>query len=164
MKIQNLQKLLTFVQSLISQYNLTFLHSLSKMANKKFIKLTILGGISLGSFFAGTYYARPKSTLFGPAASKPCLPIFGTVSAATPFSPISQENHANRISQIMKYGFPGLDNIRSFDDYVLSYDRRNKVAHWVFEHLSADNTKYNENVDRSKCEFKPDDSLHKFFR
>ncbi|XP_026480901.1 endonuclease G, mitochondrial-like isoform X2 [Ctenocephalides felis] len=64
----------------------------------------------------------------------------------------------------MKYGFPGLDNVRSFDDYVLSYDRRNKVAHWVFEHLTKETVKQNDEVDRSKCEFTEDKSIHPYFR
>lgn len=55
----------------------------------------------------------------------------------------------------MKYGFPGMDNIRSYSDYVLSYDRRNRVAHWTFEHLTPQSVEANENVNRSKsdCEF-----------
>lgn len=64
----------------------------------------------------------------------------------------------------MKYGFPGLDNVRSFSDYVLSYDRRNRVPHWVFEHLTADSIAKNEAVDRSKSEFRSDTSIHAFFR
>lgn len=64
----------------------------------------------------------------------------------------------------MKYGFPSLDNIRSFDDYVLSYDRRNRVPNWVFEHLTKANIAPNDQIDRSKCEFMPDESIHPFFR
>lgn len=71
---------------------------------------------------------------------------------------------ASRIAQIMKYGFPGLDNVRSYSDFVLSYDRRNRVAHWVFEHLTAESIKPNDKVDRAKCDFKADESIHPFFR
>ncbi len=53
----------------------------------------------------------------------------------------------------MRFGFPGLDNVRPLDDYVISYDRRNRTAHWVFEHLTSDGVAYNKNVDRSKCDF-----------
>lgn len=100
--------------------------------------------------------------------SKPGLPVFGTVSAAVPMTadelkPVIPSN-TSRISQIMKYGFPGLDNVRSYSDYVLSYDRRNRVAHWVFEHLTATSIKPNDNVDRSKCDFRSDESIHPFFR
>jgi endonuclease G len=64
----------------------------------------------------------------------------------------------------MKFGFPGLDNVRSFDDFVLSYDRRNRVPHWVFEHLTRHSVKHNPTVDRAKCEFYEDLSVHPFFR
>lgn len=91
------------------------------------------------------------------------------MSAATPFEPaVINKNEVvatpSRVSQIMKYGFPGLDHVRSYSDYVLSYDRRNKVAHWVFEHLTAEIVKQNDAVDRAKCCFKPDESIHPYFR
>lgn len=95
---------------------------------------------------------------------KPGLPIFGTVSAASPVVADSVIPASTRTAQIMKYGFPGMANIRSFDDYVLSYDQRNRVANWVFEHLTRDSVRHNDAVDRSKCEFAPDPSLHPFFR
>jgi endonuclease G len=68
------------------------------------------------------------------------------------------------LPQIMKYGFPSLDSIRSFQDYVLSYDRRNRTPHWVFEHLTRSNCKSTTGVDRSKCEFFEDSSIHPYFR
>jgi endonuclease G, mitochondrial len=86
------------------------------------------------------------------------------VSAATPIQSPSTVVPVNRISQIMKHGFPSLDSIRSFDDFVLSYDKRNKVAHWVFEHITPNSVRSNESVDRAKCDFKVDDSVHPFFR
>jgi len=64
----------------------------------------------------------------------------------------------------MRFGFPGLDHIRSHSDYILSYDRRNRVAHWVFEHLTAESTRRAENVDRQKSAFEEDKSLHPYFR
>ena len=82
----------------------------------------------------------------------PGFPLAGSVSAATAIMPGKQETGlvvreqqelvpepgpaAGRVGQIMRFGFPGLDNIRSHSDYVLSYDRRNRVPHWVFEHLT----------------------------
>ncbi|KAH8351350.1 hypothetical protein KR084_009828 [Drosophila pseudotakahashii] len=42
------------------------------------------------------------------------------------------------VAGIMKYGFPGLDEIHVYKNFVLSYDRRNRIAHWVCEHLKAD--------------------------
>lgn len=102
--------------------------------------------------------------------SKPGLPVFSTVSAAAliPRNEIvgspTLVSAENRVAQIMKFGFPSLDNIRSFDDYILSYDRKTRTAHWVFEHLTADHVKHNDGVDRSKSDFKADESIHEFFR
>lgn len=64
----------------------------------------------------------------------------------------------------MKYGFPGLDNVRSFQDFVLSYDQRNRIAHWVFEHLNKETLKKNEKISRALCKFTEDESVHSYFR
>ncbi|XP_015599283.1 nuclease C1 [Cephus cinctus] len=148
-----------------------------------FVKISVLSSIGVGSWYAGQLCERIKhenkekdirAGLFSSYGIKnvPALPIFGTVSAATPLVPADHQGDmgsglstkATRISQIMKYGFPGLDNVRSYDNFVLSYDRRNRVAHWVFEHLTKETLKPNDSIDRSKCEFKPDTSIHPFFR
>ncbi|KAK9882221.1 hypothetical protein WA026_019735 [Henosepilachna vigintioctopunctata] len=127
-----------------------------------------IGGFGVSCFCSGIYYQRNFATWeYGNLKPYPALPIFGTVSAATPFTPQIADQKmsvAKRVSQIMKYGFPSLDNVRSFEDYVLSYDRRNRVANWVFEHLTAETVKHNPDVDRAKCDFKPDESIHHFFR
>lgn len=49
-----------------------------------------------------------------------------------------------------------MDNIRIFSDYVLSYDKRNRTAHWVMERLTAESVKRNEAVKRENCDFKED--------
>ncbi|KAL1455711.1 hypothetical protein WDU94_009785 [Cyamophila willieti] len=77
---------------------------------------------------------------------------------------IANSTKPQRIAQIMKYGFPSLDSVRSFDDFVLSYDKRNRTAYWVFEHLTKENTAYSESVNRSKSEFFEDGSIHEYFR
>ncbi|MEM7479416.1 MAG: DNA/RNA non-specific endonuclease [Planctomycetota bacterium] len=41
-------------------------------------------------------------------------------------------------SDIMKYGFPGTARLIFRKGYVLSYDGRNRTAHWVAERLSRD--------------------------
>ena len=51
-----------------------------------------------------------------------------------------------------------------FRDFVVSYDRRNRTAHWVFEHLTAASVSRNDQVDRQKSAFKEDKSIHPFFR
>jgi DNA/RNA endonuclease G (NUC1) len=70
----------------------------------------------------------------------------------------------HRLGEIMKHGYPSLDNLRIFDNYVLSYDRRNRVANWVFEHLKPTMLIPLENTDRGKSEFKEDDQIHPYFR
>ena len=65
--------------------------------------------------------------------------------------------------KIMKFGFPSLENLRVYDDFVLSYDRRNRNAHWVFEHLTPDKLNM-KNVDRSKSQFFEDQVVHEKFR
>lgn len=78
--------------------------------------------------------------------------------------PAEIKPEASRPAQIMRFGFPGTDSVRFLNDYVLSYDRRNRTAHWVFEHLTKESLAYNDKVDRSKCEFTEDPEVHPFFR
>ncbi|XP_043683557.1 endonuclease G, mitochondrial [Vespula pensylvanica] len=136
----------------------------------------------LGGWYIGKYSKQGKhshteedngTSIFRNIKRMPGLPIFGTVSAhENLLEPSDVESDmgsklsatATRVSQIMKFGFPGYDNIRSYEDFILSYDRRNRVAHWVFEHLNKERLQYNENVNRSKCEFTPDTSIHPYFR
>ncbi|XP_027218049.1 endonuclease G, mitochondrial isoform X1 [Penaeus vannamei] len=77
--------------------------------------------------------------------------------------PVPSPN-APRIAQIMRFGFPSLSNVRSLNDYVLSYDTRNRIPYWVCEHLTAENVAKNPNVDRAKCDFHEDTSVHQYFR
>ncbi|EAT38534.1 AAEL009589-PA [Aedes aegypti] len=160
------------------------------MSTKLASRFLVLSSVGIGSYFVGSFVERRKTidlpvchretetfdyvneqgagSFLREIVSKPGLPIFGTVSAASPI-PAEQKSSAvpanvSRVGQIMKYGFPGLDNVRSYDDYVLSYDRRTRVAHWVFEHLTAESVKANDAVDRAKCDFKADESIHPFFR
>ncbi|KAK0172674.1 hypothetical protein PV328_005964 [Microctonus aethiopoides] len=155
-----------------------------KYATSIMLKLSAIASASVGGWYAGLHYERIQQLNNDKNKGvdtfscsnfklKPGIPIFGTVSAATPFIPDENNNSemglkfsssSGRMAQIMKYGFPGLDSVRIFDDFVLSYDRRNRVAHWVFEHLTKENLHKSEDVDRSKSVFKSDESIHPFFR
>lgn len=64
----------------------------------------------------------------------------------------------------MKFGFPTMDQLKWRSDYVLSYDRRNKTANWVFEHLTEDSCRRRDGVERKKCNFVSDPSVHPFFQ
>ncbi|PRD29385.1 UNVERIFIED_CONTAM: cps-6 [Trichonephila clavipes] len=68
------------------------------------------------------------------------------------------------VSWTMRFGFPSYDTIRTMKSYVLSYDRRNRVPNWVFEHLTPELIAYDENINRSKSEFFEDNSIHVYFR
>ncbi|CAH2057151.1 unnamed protein product, partial [Iphiclides podalirius] len=137
------------------------------MISKKLMQVVQLSAVGLTGYCIGHGF-RDKNDLIDSLIeldgkklrNLPGLPIFGSVSAAAPYT----ESGSSRVSQIMKYGFPGMDNVRSYDDFVLSYDRRNRIPHWVFEHLTKAHVEKNDQVDRSKCDFKPDESIHPFFR
>ncbi|VDO98343.1 unnamed protein product [Soboliphyme baturini] len=64
----------------------------------------------------------------------------------------------------MAFGYPGFDNLRTFEDFVVSYDSRTRTAHWVMEHLTPDRMVYSKEVDRKQCVFSEDQSIHPFFR
>nr|XP_012220787.1 PREDICTED: endonuclease G, mitochondrial [Linepithema humile] len=151
-------------------------------ARRMVFNLTALTSASLGGWYFSKFFEQRRCSneenngIYASSTagirSMPGLPLFGTVSAAVPLTPVEgnpemgskMSSTATRVSQIMKFGFPGLDHVRSYEDFVLSYDRRNKVAHWVFEHLTKERLQYNNEVDRAKCEFKSDESIHPFFR
>ncbi|EDV35777.1 uncharacterized protein Dana_GF12638 [Drosophila ananassae] len=140
------------------------------MSGRGVTSILTIGATALGAFYLGSHLERQRR-IDGPSDGHPRLPglpTFGTVSAASLIpaqeSNISLAATPSRIGQIMKYGFPGLDNVRSHSDYVLSYDRRNRVPHWVFEHLTPDSVAKNDAVDRAKCDFKQDESIHPYFR
>lgn len=143
----------------------------------------IIVAVSLGAtcYYAGTYHERkqileqlqnimPDIDRVMKIPPKPLIPIFGTVSAASAISPyVPPESNITvgaRSREIMRYGYPNMDpdTVRSHQDYVMSYDRRNRVAYWVFEHLTKDSVKSNDAVDRAKCQFVEDPSIHPFFR
>ncbi|KAL7738742.1 hypothetical protein ACLKA6_017934 [Drosophila palustris] len=78
------------------------------------------------------------------------------------FDPQIEEVH--HVQRIMKYGFPGLDDVRIYSDFVLSYDRRNRIAHWVCEHLQGSNLHGQPGVRRSSATYRPDMSVPSTFR
>ncbi|KAK6637053.1 hypothetical protein RUM43_010727 [Polyplax serrata] len=148
-------------------------------------RFSILSGTAITAYLAGRYQSQYETSF--ESNDGPGVPVFPKIYAATPLiedskiSVVSTQNIkdsdlagqrdknesipvAVRVSQVMKFGFPSLDNVRSFEDFVLSYDKRNRVANWVFEHLTKDTVKYNDKVDRSKCDFFEDESIHPYFR
>ncbi|EDV99332.1 endonuclease G, mitochondrial [Drosophila grimshawi] len=76
----------------------------------------------------------------------------------------TEDGTAHRVQRIMKYGFPGLDDVRFYSDFVLSYDRRNRVAHWVCEHLQKSNVQGLRGVGRGRANYRSDWSVPSNFR
>ncbi|XP_022221066.1 endonuclease G, mitochondrial isoform X1 [Drosophila obscura] len=70
----------------------------------------------------------------------------------------------SHVAGIMKYGFPGMDEIRVYKNFVLSYDRRNRIAHWVCEHLKGECLAYRDPQTLEKPnEYIPDQSIPTMF-
>ena len=97
-----------------------------------------------------------------PAITEPAVPLMP--EKPKDLIPAEPPKGYSRVAEIMRFGFPGFDNIRSRRDYVVSYDTRNKTAHWVFEHLTAESVRKNDSVDRLNSDFKEDTSIHPYFR
>ncbi|EDO45231.1 predicted protein [Nematostella vectensis] len=72
------------------------------------------------------------------------------------------EQYARR-NEIMRFGYPGYENLKYRDDYVLSYNRRLRLPNWVCEHLTVERLRKRV-ADRSKCDFTIDTSVHPMFR
>ena len=132
-------------------------------------------GTGIGTGIAIEKYRRDGQPIrFGNVlAAKP----FDSQIANTPSTGIDKTNRdmsvdskldltpksSKRIEEIARHGFPSLDTIRSFDNFILSYDRRNRTANWVLEHLNREQIS-GEPIDRSTMEFFEDSSIHEYFR
>uniref|UniRef100_A0A7E4URI0 Endonuclease n=1 Tax=Panagrellus redivivus TaxID=6233 RepID=A0A7E4URI0_PANRE len=129
--------------------------------------------IAVGSYIIGANYPSLHENL-APSFLKSAKMATAVVPAdrhqivgvEAPVKPTDPEpwTSPSRAGQIMRFGWPGFDNLRTYEDFVLSYDRRTKTAHWVIEHLTPDRMTYDPSVDRSKCAFRPDESIHEYFR
>lgn len=107
---------------------------------------------------------------FSIASSSLCSLV--SLRAATPFAPQETvessvavpQQPMNAVQNMVKYGFPSMDNLRSYEDFMLSYDRRTRVPNWVLEHLTPEKVTVNEGVERSKMQFVEDQSVHAYHR
>ena len=80
-----------------------------------------------------------------------------------PFTP--SIHPTNRSAEIMKFGFPSLDSLRSFDNFVLAYDKRSRNPHWVFEHIKPEHVINSDSgADRNDSKFNEDKNIHQYFR
>ncbi|XP_002134807.1 endonuclease G, mitochondrial [Drosophila pseudoobscura] len=75
-----------------------------------------------------------------------------------------QYKEISHVASIMKYGFPGMDEIHVYKNFVVSYDRRNRIAHWVCEHLKGECLTYRDPQTLEKPnEYIPDASIPTMF-
>lgn len=63
-----------------------------------------------------------------------------------------------------KYGLPSRDNLRIFNDFILSYDRRLRSPAWVIEHLTPEKLRDRELTNRNRSRFFEDSAIHEYFR
>lgn len=61
-----------------------------------------------------------------------------------------------------QHGLPSTDNLRIFNDFILSYDRRLRAPIWVLEHLTPEKLK--GDASRDGVEFEEDKAVHEYFR
>lgn len=134
---------------------------------------TLAGASTLG-WNAGRWSSSdPEETR---AARHPGMPLSMTsleaadlIPAPRPSSidtslPNKSEDHVTRITKIMRFGFPSGTRVRQLSNFVLSYDRRNRVPLWVFEHLTPESIRKTDGVDRDHSRFHTDEVLHPYFR
>lgn len=123
--------------------------------------LSTITALAIGSF-GGAYFEKHKDQFKVNATTS----IIPSPDVAVPplIKPTKQDSKVSRVNYIMKHGYPSFDSIRTFDNFVLSYDRRLRASNWVFEHLNADNLKRNADINRKECDFFEDKSIHPYFR
>ncbi|GCC44179.1 hypothetical protein chiPu_0028103 [Chiloscyllium punctatum] len=66
-------------------------------------------------------------------------------------------------TEIVKFGFPTVPQLRSRESYVLAYDPRTRNAAWVLEQLDAGRLQL-KGSERGRCEFREDPSVHEYHR
>lgn len=139
------------------------------------LRTSLVGLIGLGAGVALERHRRdgPPNAWGRVMAAKPFDPQIGSTSSPPTVDAAKQLDvwsgagsggpPTGRVEMIARHGLPSLDTLRSYENFVLSYDRRNRTANWVLEHLTKDCLS-GEGYDRSNMEFFEDHSIHEFFR
>ena len=119
------------------------------------------GIFSAGAFALGLATER-HFHLYADASDQPIHSV-DTVDGFLPGKPGNVGVTESYTSRMARFGFPTLDSLRSYPNFVVSYDRRNRISNWVMEHLTRENLK-SDSYDRKGIEFVEDKSVHHFFR
>nr|XP_015222367.1 PREDICTED: endonuclease G, mitochondrial isoform X2 [Lepisosteus oculatus] len=127
------------------------------------VSLTVGAGIGAAWVGLKSEGLGTQEQLDGVLKRIPVLPIPSVDALATDLTHY-QKNLAgtSRATSVMKYGFPSLSNIKTRESYVVSYDSRNRTAHWVIEQLNGETL--TGDSDRKFCDFKEDDTVHSYHR
>lgn len=77
---------------------------------------------------------------------------------------VATKEAQNFTKKATEYGLPSYENLLFRDNYILSYDNRLKQPSWSLEYLTNDTVSDREHSRfRYHC-FRPDQSLHEYFR
>lgn len=73
-------------------------------------------------------------------------------------------NYGTFETELEKYGIPTSDNIRSMDDFLISYDTRNRIPYWVLEVINLKNLNRSQGNNRKNKKFVSDKNFYKTFQ
>lgn len=77
---------------------------------------------------------------------------------------LDQVRAAKNFKHSARFGLPSRDNLRLFNDFVLSYDRRLRSATWAMEHLNKNKLAYRDGINRDESKFHEDEEMREYFR
>lgn len=133
-----------------------------------------LAGSILGIAFERLPPASEWPTVFQTASAASAIitrrqaddltPNTDDIHSAYKIPDVNPQLSATNLKHSAKFGLPSNDNLRLFNDYILSYDRRLRAAAWVIEHLTPEKLKVRDQARRDKSKFKEDEAIHEYFR
>lgn len=129
-----------------------------------------LAGSILGIAFERLPPASEWPTLFQTASAASAIvprqggDQFYDVPLSYKIPDVNPQLSATNLKNTAKFGLPSNDNLRLFNDYILSYDRRLRAPAWVIEHLTPEKLKVREKASRDRSKFKEDEAIHEYFR
>lgn len=91
------------------------------MIHRNILFASVACAFSVGYGF-GTFFNGEKPCLAATINSSPPIDLV-PINKSRSTDDLTITANANRTMTIMKHGYPSLDNLRIFENYVLSYDR-----------------------------------------
>ncbi|XP_048759715.2 endonuclease G, mitochondrial-like [Ostrea edulis] len=132
-------------------------------------------GIVIGSYCGlSSHFHHQSNEKLGDFKDDNCVtasPLSETLKSYLPVSTVCascwvgiKPKSPNPFQEISVFEGYRRDPFRTFENYVVHYDRRNKVPRWVFEIITKEQVDKNDNVTRNACSFTEDLDVHPFFR